>query len=297
VKPLLVDVDGVLWTGGGGLASFDGTIWTILSTSNSDLPHNTVNSMVIDGNGIKWIGTNGGLASLNGENWTIYDNSNSELPHNTVNSVAVEEGGIVWIGTDDGLATFDNGNWTNYNTSNSDLPDNDVNTILIDQSGIKWIGTNGGGLVRFDGENWIVYTSSNSSVPGNTIVSIVIEDNGNRWIGTTNGIAFYSPGGIVSAGDYLNPGSQIPDRFFLSQNYPNPFNPVTNFEFRIADFGFVVLKIYDVLGKVVATLVNEEKNPGIYKINFNAAGLSSGVYFYKLQAGSFVQTKKMILMK
>jgi hypothetical protein len=96
----------------------------------------------------------------------------------------------------------------------------------------------------------------------------------------------------------------MPDQFLLSQNYPNPFNPTTNFEFRIADFGFVSLKVYDVLGREVITLVNEEKAPGSYKITFDATGLSSGVYIYRLeatpnggQAGNFVSTKKMILMK
>jgi len=261
--------------------------------------------MAIDGNGIKWIGTNGGLASLNGENWTIYDNSNSELPHNTVNSVAVEDGGIIWIGTDDGLANFNGGTWSNYNTSNSDLPDNDVNTILIDQSGNKWIGTNGGGLAKFDGEGWLVYTASNSSVPGNIIVSIVIEDNGNRWIGTTSGIAFYYHGGIVSVKDYTNSGSQIPDRFLLSQNYPNPFNPATKIKFSVpgiagANFASSInirLKVYDILGREIATLLDEEKPAGNYEVDFYGSKLSSGVYFYKLQAGDFIQTKKMMLLR
>jgi uncharacterized delta-60 repeat protein len=85
--------------------------------------------------------------------------------------------------------------------------------------------------------------------------------------------------------------------FRLEQNYPNPFNPTTNFEFRIASFGFVSLKVFDVLGKEVATLVNEEKPAGNYKIAFDASGLSSGVYFYKLQSGNFVESKKMILLR
>jgi hypothetical protein len=90
---------------------------------------------------------------------------------------------------------------------------------------------------------------------------------------------------------------QVLLQFALYQNYPNPFNPVTNFEFRIAEFGFVHLKIYDILGNEVGVLVNEEKEPGEYKIQFNAEGLSSGVYFYKLTAGEYSQTKKMILIR
>jgi hypothetical protein len=88
-----------------------------------------------------------------------------------------------------------------------------------------------------------------------------------------------------------------PEEFYLSQNYPNPFNPSTKIEFRIADFGFVSLKIYDILGNEVATLVNEEKSAGTYEVEFNARGLSSGVYFYKSNAGNFIQTKKMVLLR
>jgi hypothetical protein len=103
-----------------------------------------------------------------------------------------------------------------------------------------------------------------------------------------------------------------PEAFYLYQNYPNPFNPTTKIKFTIPQsplsFGEgqgVRLIVYDVLGNEVATLVNEEKPAGNYEIEFNAAGLSSGVYFYKLSAGnpstnsghSFIQTKKMILLR
>lgn len=91
--------------------------------------------------------------------------------------------------------------------------------------------------------------------------------------------------------------SIVPDRSSLSQNYPNPFNPTTNFEFRIADFGFVNLIIYDIQGREVETLVNENLKPGIYKANWNASDFTSGVYFYKLTSGSYTETKKMILLK
>jgi len=95
----------------------------------------------------------------------------------------------------------------------------------------------------------------------------------------------------------VNEGSNIPEIFSLEQNYPNPFNPSTSIQFRIPENSFVSLKIYNVLGKEVATLMNEEKNAGSYEVNFNASVLSSGVYFYKLEAGNFVQTRKMVLMK
>jgi subtilisin family serine protease len=98
--------------------------------------------------------------------------------------------------------------------------------------------------------------------------------------------------------------SSLVNVFNLSQNYPNPFNPSTRIQFTIpSNVSFVTLKIFDVLGNEVAILVNEEKQPGIYEVEFNMSSdinnseLSSGVYFYKLQAGNFVDVKKMILMR
>ena len=91
--------------------------------------------------------------------------------------------------------------------------------------------------------------------------------------------------------------SSIPPNFYLSQNYPNPFNPVTNLEFGISKLGFVSLRIYNMLGKEVATLVNEKQNAGSYNVRFDGSGLSSGMYYYKLESGSFTDTKKMILIK
>jgi subtilisin-like proprotein convertase family protein len=88
-----------------------------------------------------------------------------------------------------------------------------------------------------------------------------------------------------------------PDRFVLEQNYPNPFNPSTTIKYSISQISSVTLKVYDVLGNEVAILDNEEKSAGIYEVKFNGSNLSSGIYFYKLQAGSFIDTKKMILMK
>jgi hypothetical protein len=89
----------------------------------------------------------------------------------------------------------------------------------------------------------------------------------------------------------------IADKFELLQNYPNPFNPTTSIQYAISSRQFVSLKIYDVLGNEVASLVNEEKSVGVYEVMFDATGLSSGMYLYKLQAGSFVEMKKMILLR
>jgi hypothetical protein len=112
--------------------------------------------------------------------------------------------------------------------------------------------------------------------------------------------------GTFSYSDEVEVDVNAPLTFSLAQNYPNPFNPVTTIAYSIPNVTLsgvegsrVQLKIYDVLGNEVATLVNEEKIPGSYKVEFEIQNLelSSGIYFYKLQAGSFVETKKMILLK
>ncbi|MBI5470745.1 MAG: T9SS type A sorting domain-containing protein [Ignavibacteriae bacterium] len=96
----------------------------------------------------------------------------------------------------------------------------------------------------------------------------------------------------------------LPSAFVLHQNYPNPFNPSTRIKFRIGDVGGqrsevsrVMLKVYDVLGREVATLVDENLSAGKYEATFDAKGLASGLYFYRLQSGSFVETKKLMVLR
>lgn len=92
-------------------------------------------------------------------------------------------------------------------------------------------------------------------------------------------------------------GSATVDDFVLQQNYPNPFNATTKISYSIPKSAFVTLKIYDVRGKEIRTLVTEFQNANTYSVNFDASKLSSGVYFYKLQAGDFITTRKMIFLK
>jgi hypothetical protein len=92
-------------------------------------------------------------------------------------------------------------------------------------------------------------------------------------------------------------GEDYPSEFFLSQNYPNPFNPLTVISYQLPFGSDVSLKVYNILGKEVAILVEEYKTAGRYEVEFNPAALPSGIYFYRLQAGSFAETKKMILLK
>ncbi|OYV84749.1 MAG: hypothetical protein B7Z63_06465 [Ignavibacteriae bacterium 37-53-5] len=89
----------------------------------------------------------------------------------------------------------------------------------------------------------------------------------------------------------------MPKAFSLSQNYPNPFNPSAIISYQLPTNSFVTLKLYDVLGKEVETLVNERQSAGSYSVRFNGVNLPSGVYFYRLEAGSYHDTKKFLLLK
>ena len=125
-----------------------------------------------------------------------------------------------------------------------------------------------------------------SSFDNNRLIAVGLEG---MVLGTING------GGTSSVEEISN--GEIPSDFNLSQNYPNPFNPSTKIKFQIVESGNVSLKIYDLLGNEITNLVNEELSSGSYEVTFNASHLASGIYFYRLQAGSFIETKKMILLR
>lgn len=104
-------------------------------------------------------------------------------------------------------------------------------------------------------------------------------------------------GNTTSFTGVIQNGSGIPDQYNLSQNYPNPFNPVTNIKFSLPKSSFISLKVFDLAGREVAVLANGELNAGNYSADWNAADVSSGIYFYTLKAGDFSETKKMMLVK
>jgi hypothetical protein len=128
----------------------------------------------------------------------------------------------------------------------------------------------------------------------NLVLPTVFEDldNISRPQGSGFDIGTYEYSTLTSVEEELT----LPD-FILYQNYPNPFNPKTNIGFRIAEFGFVSLKLYDVLGNEVATLVNEIKSAGNYEVTFDASELPSGIYLYQLRSENYASTKKMLLLK
>lgn len=199
------------------------------------------------------------------------------------------EGNKLWVGTWGGLVCMDTttGNMTFYDHANSGLPYNNITSIAVEGS-VKWIGTWGGGLAKFDDANWTVYNESNSGLSDDYIYTIAIEG-GTKWVGTFGGgVASYNELGVEEDNDkclILNAELKIS---------PNPFINKTNIKYVILASSKVLLQVYDISGRCVKTIVNEEKPAERYKVNFDARGLASGIYFITLNVGSYKETKKIV---
>ena len=138
-------------------------------------------------------------------------------------------------------------------------------------------------------------TWHSENFPLETLTSLFFSDTYIWWVTGQNSLLLKNTNsGITNIQEFR---SLLPDNISLSQNYPNPFNPNTKISYSVANLSKVILKVYDILGREVVTLVNEEKPAGRYEVNFNASNLASGVYFYQIKAGEFIMSKKMILLK
>jgi len=126
-------------------------------------------------------------------------------------------------------------------------------------------------------------------------VTCSIDDGAGSWQYKGSSLTFIYR--IIAVTGIASENGNGPATYSLSQNYPNPFNPATSISFTLPSKSFVSLKIFDLLGREVATLVNEQKLAGIYTKKWNAANVSSGIYFYRLQADKFTETKKLLLLK
>jgi hypothetical protein len=192
---------------------------------------------------------------------------------------------------------WDGNNWLNFGrgTYEYDINNNRVLEYFEIANNNNW-------------ENWfrIFYEFDDD----NNLIHLFGEEweNG-QWVPENEGLLVTNPDGIIigffakeiflyySPPTSVESENNIVNRFNLQQNYPNPFNPTTTIKYTIELSGLVKLIVYDILGNEVATLVNEEKQSGIYEVEFNASNLSSGIYFYQLKAGDFISTKKLVLLK
>jgi photosystem II stability/assembly factor-like uncharacterized protein len=264
-----------------------GNNWTLIDSS---LYYGIRSLVFINANTGFAVGNQNNLTSKilkttnSGLNWqTVYTGSNlSKLTF--VNELT---GYITGTGA---LKTTDGGtNW--FRILNSDyhygIEFSSPNTgYLVGMYGSVWKTTNGGAL--WNG----LECPSGKALFGakffNDSVGIIYGEYG-TILKTYNG-----GGNIISN---IKQNNIIPTRSSLSQNYPNPFNPSTNIKFQIANNKYVLLKVFDVIGREVQTLVNEKLKPGEFEVTFDGSALSSGVYFYRLTAGDFTETKKMLMIK
>lgn len=173
--------------------------------------------------------------------------------------------------------------------------DNNIVTIFDDQADSSLVSNRYTSFSpRIKGE-----VSLNSKFQGHNPIGywkLSVYDNGNAAnTGWLFGWAIQINNGSLTG--INNNNNQIVDKYSLSQNFPNPFNPTTKISYSIPKAGLVQLKIYDVLGREVASPVNEFKNAGVYTLDFDGSKFSSGVYFYKLTSGDFTKVKKMVLIK
>ncbi|MEJ5306547.1 MAG: T9SS type A sorting domain-containing protein [Ignavibacteria bacterium] len=248
-----------------------------------------------------YAGTDGGVfrSTNNGSSWTEISATSTITRITKDRSLAVsfnEAGGTnIFVGTHANgifLSTNNSESWTQVNTGLTNL-----NIYALATSGTNvFAGTYGGGVILStnNGASWTPFNTGLSSLH---VISLTISAD-NLFAGTENGGVWRRPLSQITAVEGQAAG--VSAEFSLGQNYPNPFNPSTKITWQSPVSGYTTLKVYDVLGNEVATLVNEYINAGSYEVEFNAGqtrNLSSGVYFYKLQVGEFVQTKKMILIK
>ncbi|MFZ1082005.1 MAG: T9SS type A sorting domain-containing protein [Candidatus Kryptoniota bacterium] len=299
--------------GGVFLSTNHGTSW---SAADSGLTTNTaILSLAVAPNGAGgtslFAGTDSGifLSTNSGASWTAADLG---LPTNTaVLCLAVSPNGEgdtnLYAGTGDGvfLSTNNGTSWIQFNVG---LTDTLVYSFAI-YSNVIFVGTYGGIFYfandwymlrgKLISEGWLGFNDGLSSIP--SVLSLIVS--GNSILAGISGLGVWvRPISDVTA--VTHDGSNAPMRFSLFQNYPNPFNPTTTIGYALPANSFVTLKVYDLLGRELKTLVNEHQNAGSHSATFNASNLPSGVYFYRLSVGSlsgqtglFMQTKKLVLIK
>ncbi|HSW54359.1 MAG TPA: LamG-like jellyroll fold domain-containing protein [Ignavibacteriaceae bacterium] len=195
----------------------------------------------------------------------------------------------LYIGCNSYVSAFYEGEMDEVSLWNKALSSDQINVVMNDTLSSEYYSTIDSGLVayyRFDEYEDLGIGSDGAD----DIRDLSLYGNH----GDSEGNPLLVPSGILLS---IDDNPLLISEFKLEQNFPNPFNPSTIIKYQVSSISNVSLKVYDVLGNEVATLVNEQKPAGSYEVKFNAAGLSSGIYFYKLQAGSMVETKKMILMK
>lgn len=267
------------------LSSNDGKSW---AQPDSNFAVSDIHALLLSGSNLfaaSW-GSGVFLSTNNGTSWTAV---NSGLTSTIITSLAVI-GSKLFAGTGDGVFRSTN-NGTSWTAASTGLPNTTVRAFAV--SGLNlFAGTEGSGiyLSTNEGARW---TAVNS---GLTVLALAVSGN-YLFAGTYYGGVWRRPLSEMFATGVEDKQGSSPSRFVLEQNYPNPFNPSTVISYQLPVYSHVAMRVFDILGREVATLVNEERNAGSYIVQWNAEGFASGVYFYRVDAGPYSQTRKLILMK
>ena len=275
------------------LSTDNGTNWAAVNNGLPDYP--MVTSIVAGGSNIFAELTYHGvyISSDNGVSWT---SANNGLP--AYIGCLLAKGSNIFAGTENGIyLSTDNGtNWTEMNNGFMNVMA--VYSLLLNGNNIFAGGTSFSGkgiyLSTDNGANW---TAVNNGLPDGTgIYSMDVINN--TLIGSTRNFGIFScPLSDMVPTDIKNNQSNLPSNFTLQQNYPNPFNPSTTITYSVPKSTLVNISVYNIVGDKVATLVNMWKDAGNYSLEFHKEKLASGIYFYRMKAGNFVETKKLILLK
>ncbi len=231
-----------------------------------------------------------------------FTNASSGLQSKTITSINVHpDSSLVCLVTMSGATgnkvfkTTNGGN--NWFTMNGNLPEASVNDGMFYYPGhatnLFLIASDiGVFMTSNNGTNW---TELATGLPNTIAMHLDYNQaSGKLRIGTHGRGTWELNGSLIGITNYTE---NIPGNFYLNQNYPNPFNPSTKINFGITESGFVSLKVYDLLGREVSNLVSKELKPGTYEVTFRGDNLTSGIYFYKLTAKNFTQTKRLSLIK
>ena len=283
--------------------------WTAISPDLTDdgprLGTVTTIDVAATNSNVIYAGTDDSHVWVTTDNGTTWNDVSASLPYRWVTRVIVDPNnesnvyvtfsGLKWHDPQPHVfKSSDKGN--NWTDISSNLPDAPVNAFAVDNNDPNrlYLGSDVGAFMSFNGG--VSWQPIADGLPTVSVYDMKIHSTENYLAIGTHGRSMYKVD-LSQVVNNIQNQSTIAENFKLYQNYPNPFNPTTKLSFVIGNSSFVTLKVYDVLGKEVATLVNEEKSSGKYSVNFNANNLASGIYFYKLQAGNFTKTMKMILMK
>jgi photosystem II stability/assembly factor-like uncharacterized protein len=270
-----------------------GNTWTII---NLNFP--SISDYVLDSSDNIYIVNDSNLLYKSEDEGMTWNQINTNLPFNIgLSLIDIDDQDKMYLGTNSysGIpriyCSSDYGlTWSEYSTG---LPDTtSVLSLAINKDNVVYAALANQGVYYLDVINNMWNPVDNSPYIKNVEV-LQFDNDGFLYAGTQVHSIIKSRETTVSVDEYLNSNFY----FLLSQNYPNPFNPTTTIRYEISERSFVTIKVYDVLGSEVATLVNEEKTIGDYEVEFDGSGLTSGIYFYQLKAGNFVETKKMILLK